>query len=120
MGCNRGIQNEDAVKQGVVDHLSSRTDLNMSQMQVVVTAVSFRENEADATVSFRPKGGGASSGIEMKYTLERKDNRWVVKGKASSPHGQMPPPGMQNPVPGQSMPPGHPPMNPGAPAGKTK
>jgi len=59
-------------------------------MQVDVTSVSFRQNEADATVSFRPKGGGAGAGMQMRYVLERRGNRWVVKSKSEaggSPHG---------------------------------
>ncbi len=108
LGCSRNIQNEAAVRQGVIDYLSSRSDLNLSQMQVDVTTVSFRQDEADATVSFRPRGGAASSGMQMRYTLERKGGRWVVKGKGAGPHASAPPSGM----PGQGgtgqMPPGHP------------
>ena len=101
--CGRGIQNEAAVRQGVIDYLSARRDLNFAQMQVDVTSISFRENEADATVSFRPKGGDASSGMRMQYTLERKGNRWAVKGKGAGPHGHMP-----AAMPGGQMPAGHP------------
>jgi hypothetical protein len=110
--CSRGIQSEAAVRQGVIDYLSSRADLNISSMQVDVTSVAFRENEADATVSFRPKGSGAESGMQMRYTLEKKGSRWVVKGKGSGAgagHGMSP-----NPA-GSQMPPGHPPMTGGAP-----
>ena len=124
VGCSRGIQNEAAVRQGVIDYLSSRQDLNLSRMQVEVKSVSFRQNEADVTVSFRPKGGEASSGMRMQYTLERRDNRWVVKGRGAGPHGQMPPamPGgqMPAPMPGGQMPAGHPPMGSGARAGTGK
>ncbi|MGC9970752.1 MAG: hypothetical protein ABSE56_09195 [Bryobacteraceae bacterium] len=109
VGCSRPIQNEAAVRQGVIDHLSARQDLNLSQMQIDVTSISFRQNEADVTVSFRPKGGDASSGMRMQYTLERKGNRWAVKGRGAGPHGQMP-----AAMPGGQMPAGHPPMGPGA------
>jgi hypothetical protein len=110
--CSRGIQSEAAVKQGVLDYLSSRADLNISSMQVDVASVSFRQNEADAMVSFRPKGGNAASGMQMKYTLEKKGNRWVVKGKGAG-HGMNASP---NPAgAGSQMPPGHPPMTGGAP-----
>lgn len=110
VACSRGIQNEAAVRQGVIDHLAERSDLNMSQMQVDVTSVSFRQNEADVVVSFRPKGGEASAGMQMRYTLERKGNRWVVKGRGAGAHAQMPVPST-----GQ-MPAGHPPMSSGTPA----
>jgi hypothetical protein len=118
VGCSRGIQNEAAVRQGVIDYLSTRQDLNLSRMQVDVTSISFRQNEADVTVSFRPKGGDASSGMRMQYTLERKGNRLAVKGRGAGPHGQMPAamPGGQMPsaMPGGQMPAGHPPIAPGA------
>ncbi len=125
LGCNRGNQTPEAVRQGVIDYLAKRSDLDMSSMQIDVTSVSFRQNEADATVSFRPKGSGAGSGMQMRYTLERQGNRWVVKGRGQSaagaaPHGgnpgQMPgaPGGMQQPGSGPmggALPPGHPPMS---------
>jgi len=113
LGCNRNIQNEAAVRQGVTDYLSSRSDLNLSQMQIDVTSVSFRQDEADATVSFRPRGGAAGAGMQMRYTLERKGGRWVVKGKGAGPHANTPAPGASS-MPGQGgapsgqLPPGHP------------
>jgi hypothetical protein len=107
-GCKKNIQNKEAVKQAVLEHLSKRSDLQVGQMDIDVTNVAFRENEADATISFKPKGveGG---GMEMTYALERKGNIWTVKPKAASSgmgHGMVSPePG---PAPG-AMPPGHPP-----------
>ena len=101
-GCNRGVQNKDAVRQGVLDHLAQR-QMNVASMNVEVTSVQFNGNQADATVSFYPKGGNAAQGMSMQYQLEQKDGRWVVMGRkdaGSSPHGgAMPPaaPGMENP-----------------------
>jgi hypothetical protein len=118
-GCgNRAVQNEAAVRQGILDHLSQRSDLNLSTMQVDVTSVSFRENEADANVSFRPKGAAAETSMTMRYTLERKGDRRVVKGRGQSqaghaPHGMgQPPQGMSggSPQGGAGLPPGHPPI----------
>lgn len=105
--CSRDIENTNAVRQGVIDHLSGRSGLDVSSMQVEVTKVSFRKDEADATVSFRPKGSAdPSSGMEMRYTLERKGGRWVVKGKADmGGHGEGGSGGAAMP----GMPPGHPP-----------
>ena len=118
LGCRgRGIDNEGAVRQGVIDYLTQRSDLNMKAMQVDVTSLSVRQDEADATVSFRPKGS-AGGGMQMRYTLERQGNRWVVKGKGhsgagQSPHGQAPAgmpgmPGMPGAAPATELPPGHP------------
>jgi hypothetical protein len=107
--CSRDIQSKEAVRQAVIDHLSGRQglDLDLSAMSVDVTAVTFRENEAEATVSFQPKGGGG--GMSMQYTLERQGNRWTVKTKTEtggSPHGEG---GMGAPPQGD-LPPGHPPV----------
>jgi hypothetical protein len=110
VACSQGVQSEAAVRQGVIDHLSERPDLNLSQMQVDVTSVSFRQNEADVVVSFRPKGGAASAGMQMRYTMERKGNRWVVKGRGAGPHANLPVPSA-----GQ-MPAGHPPVSSPTPA----
>lgn len=122
-GCSSGskIQNEAAVRQGVIDYLSKRSDLALSQLNVNVSAVSFRKNEADATVTIAPKGG-ATQGMQIKYTLERQGNRWVVKGrgKGQEGHGGGMPGGMGQMPPnhpptgavpqGQAMPPNHPPI----------
>jgi hypothetical protein len=122
-GCaHRGAQNEAAVRQGVMDYLAQRSNLNLNAMQVDVTGVSLRQDEADAVVSFRPKGA-VGGGMQMRYTLERKGDRWMVKGHGQtqagqSPHGaQMPGAGHGMggaPAPadenrgGAGLPPGHP------------
>jgi hypothetical protein len=60
VSCSRNIQNEEAVKQGVLDYLrtrSSQLGLNMDAMKVDVTSVSFvGGTEAHATVAFTAKG----------------------------------------------------------------
>lgn len=90
--CNRrGMDTPEAVRQGVVDYLSNRSNLNISAMNVNVSSVSFRRDEADAIVSFTAKGDTSGKGIEMRYTLTRSGSRWVVKDKSESagaPHGQ--------------------------------
>jgi hypothetical protein len=124
VGCNKsGIDTKEAVRQGVIDYLAGRQDINVSSMNLDVTAVTFKENEAEATVAFLPKGGGAAQPVSFSYTLERKGNRWVVKPKATgsgknphgmpmgespNPHGAMPPAGGEMPGGGGTMPPGHP------------
>lgn len=104
-GCNRGLDNKEAVRQGVVDYLATRSNLNVASMSIDVVSVAFRAGEADATVSIRPKGGDAASGMSMRYTLEKKGNRWVVKGKGSGHEGTGA--GMGGEGMG-TMPPGHP------------
>jgi hypothetical protein len=112
-GCSQNLNTKEAVRQGVIDHLAKRKnlDLNLSQMDVDISSVTFRSNEADAVVSFRPKGS-PSGGMQMNYTLERSGNQWKVKAKAdngANPHGAPPAGAMPE------MPSGHPPMpTPGA------
>ncbi|MEK7754401.1 MAG: hypothetical protein AAB654_20920 [Acidobacteriota bacterium] len=108
-------------------HLSTRAGLDLKSMQVDVSSVSFRQNEADAVVSFRPKGSTEpSAGMKMQYTLEKKGDRWVVKGKresgmsphgAGAPGGAMPPGGAAMPPGGAAMPPDHPPSGTMPPGG---
>ncbi len=121
-GCSRNINNKDAVRQGVVDYLDQRkasTGLDMSRMNVEVSDVKFQKDEATATVSFIPKDT-KTGGMSMNYALERKGDKWVVKGRKESganPHGgQGMPGGMPEsmgapamPGAGAEMPPGHPP-----------
>lgn len=133
LGCGRRIDNKEAVRQGVIDYLSTRSNLNVGAMQVDVASVTFRQNEADAVVAFRPKGStGVGQAMQFRYVLERKGDRWVVKGKSESagqhgsagqmpgmsPHGGMGMPPESEP--GAAMPPGHPSMGKEPPAGTKK
>ena len=111
--CSKNIQNPEAVKQGVVDYLKGRAPtmgLNMNAMDVVVGAISFEKDVARASVSFVPKGMPGSGGMQMDYVLERKGDKWAVKGRQMSPgnaHGDQPLPGL----PSGALPPGHPPTD---------
>ena len=124
IGCSRDINNKDAVRQGVVDYLTKRkaeTGLDMNLMNVEVANVTFQNNEAKASISFKPKGSDAGGGMTMSYTLERQGAKWVVKGRQESgmaPHGGGAAPGGAMPggampggaAPGAQMPPNHPPV----------
>jgi hypothetical protein len=125
MACSHGnIDTKEAVRQGVVDYLAGRKNLNVNSMNVEVTSVTFKENEASAVVAFAPKGSGGAP-VTIPYVLERKGNHWVVKppapgqnphggmgsmpggGMGENPHGAMPPAGGEAPG-GGTLPPGHP------------
>jgi hypothetical protein len=98
-GCKKDIQNDDAVRQGVMSYLSKRSDL--LAMDVSVSSVAFKDDEATAQVHFQAKGNSSpAAGMTMQYVLERKDGQWVVKGRAgaNAAHG--------NTAPGQGAPPG--------------
>jgi hypothetical protein len=123
-GCHSNMQNEDAVKRGVMDYLSTRQGLNIASMSVSVASMVFRENEVDATVTFTPKDSSPSQPMTIHYTLEKKGDRWVVKpranggqnphgGMGASPHGAMGMP--QGGAPAGALPPGHPTAPPQSP-----
>lgn len=109
--CKKDIQNKEAVRGSILEYLKQRqaqTGLTMDSMQVDVTSLLFSANgeQAQATVTFTPKGGGG--GMQLPYTLDRKDNKWVVRAHAEgdNPHGgAMPQVGTPSPHGGGAMPP---------------
>ena len=114
LGCNRAPQNNEAVRQGLMEHLNKGSGLDMNQIDVNLTDVQFEGAEARATVSFRPKSS-PEQGMTMKYLLERKGDKWVVKRRADSAgHGLG---GGSGAAGTEPLPPGHPPLSDG---GKTQ
>jgi hypothetical protein len=119
-GCSKNIDTPEAVKDGVLKDIAKKVDVG--SMDVNVDSVSFREKEADAQVSFMPKGAPRSQAITMSYVLERQGDEWHIKSRTMSMHGAagaqptggpaaLPPghPGMSaTPNPGTPLPPGHP------------
>jgi hypothetical protein len=122
--CSKNIQNSDAVRQGVLDYLTAKaaqTGLNMANITIDVTALEFERDSARASVNFRVKGSPDNAGMSMNYTLDRKGDKWVVRGGAegaSNPHGGVAPNTVPNGDPSGdasgAMPPGHPPVGAGA------
>jgi hypothetical protein len=112
--CAKNIDTQEAVKEGVIKDIAKKVDIGA--MDVNVDSVSFREKEADAKVSFTPKGADRSQSIVMNYVLERQGDEWHIKsrdmqtaqhtGQAPAHPGAIPP--------GTPLPPGHPtvPANP--------
>ena len=98
-GCSKNIDTPEAVKEGVLKDIAKKVDIQ--SMDVTVDSVSFREKEADAKVSFKPKGAPVSQSITMNYALERQGDEWHIKSRNMQAHEQ--------PQPGQAaLPPGHP------------
>lgn len=109
--CNRSAtQSNDAVRAGIVEHLNKGSGLDLSLMDLQISSVSFDGSTAKAAVTFRPKSA-PDQGMQMNYTLESKDGKWVVVGKtgsgAAAGHGS----GMGAPAPSaEPLPQGHPPV----------
>lgn len=133
-GCKKQPSDNDAIRAGIMQHLTSVGTLNISAMDVDIRSVSINGNQAHAEVEFRPKTGGApGSGMQVGYNLEKRDSGWVVL-KSQALGGMQHPDPNQNPhvnqdvhsgslpnfndvlnpagTPAQgALPPGHPPVN---------
>lgn len=105
------MRSKEKVQAAIVDRLQSKTGLNVNELDINTTDVSFDKNTAVATVAIHPKGDASvSHGMTMKYTLEDHDGKWVVV-KMNSPSGAM---GHESSS-GDALPPGHPSVAPGTP-----
>ncbi len=116
-GCSKNIDTSEAVKEGVIKDIAKKVDIGA--MDVNVDSVSFREKEADAKVSFKPKGAPGSQSITMNYALERQGDEWHIKSRNMQAHEQQSgqtalPPGHPagGAVSGQPLPAGHPQVDP--------
>jgi hypothetical protein len=102
-GCNRANQNRDAIRQGVIDHLATAS-INVAAMDMDLTAIQFNGDKADVTVTFKPKGAGATQGMALRYRMQEKDGKWAVVGIQDSGHGGATQPGAPNPHDGSAAP----------------
>jgi len=112
-GCTKDINNKEAIRAAVVEHLTARQDkigLSMNTMDIEVGSMSFQKDQATATIAFKPKGGG--EGMTIPYAFEKKGDKWVVRsrmetGPGGHGAGQMVP-GAGEPAPAGALPQGHP------------
>ena len=105
--CKSKSDDKEAIRAGVVKHLSSLNMLNLSNMDINVTQAKVNGNQAQAQVEIRSKGGDPNAPpMQINYELEKHGEEWVVL-KSTGMGG-----GMQHPGPGEAptgtMPPGHP------------
>jgi hypothetical protein len=99
---------KEAIRQGVVDHLTSMKGLNIPNMDISVTQYSVNGNQAQAQVEIRAKNGDASGGsMQLAYNLEKRGDQWVVV-KSQPAGGSLQHPGPGEMPPGGTMPRGHP------------
>jgi hypothetical protein len=112
-GCAKNIDTPEAVKEGVLKDIAKKVDVQ--SMDVNVDNVSFQEKEANAQVSFKPKGMPKSQSIVMNYQLVREGNEWKIKSRSMQGHEQAA--AQQETGEGQpGLPPGHPSVAPGTQA----
>src|SRR5258708_12401227 len=83
-GCKKQPSDNDAIRVGIMQHLTAVGTLNMSAMDMDVRSVSINGNQAHAEVVFRPKTGApAGPGMQIAYNLEKRDGAWVVQKSQS-------------------------------------
>jgi len=114
VACSNDMKSRDKVQQAILNRLQEHSGLELKNLDVNTTAVTFDKNMAYATVFFHPKGDSKlDGGMTMKYTLTSKDGKWVVVNVADSQgHGIS-----GNPRDSSTdLPPGHPPLDSGNPS----
>ena len=94
--CQKQANDKDAIRAGILQHLTSIGTLNMSAMDMDVRSVSVNGNQAHAEVEFRPRNGAPGAGMHVAYNLEKREGAWVVL-KTQSLGGMI-----QHPDPGQN------------------
>lgn len=116
--CGRDIRNREQVEAAIKQRLETHSGLDMKNLDMSTTDLSFDKNRAYATVAFHPKGDTSlNSSMAMKYTLEDQHGKWVVvhvgdgSGHSMSGHA-----GMDQ----SNLPPGHPPIGDGQQAGQSQ
>lgn len=112
--CADRLHSKEQVQKAILERIQTRSGLDLNQLDVTTTSVSFEKNMAYATVAFHPKNDTAvNSGMTMKYTLEEHSGKWVVvKVGDGQGHGMLGHAGTDGST---SLPPGHPQIAPNAP-----
>jgi hypothetical protein len=105
--CKKQQNDNDAIRAGIMQHLTGVGTLNMGAMDMDIRSLSINGNQARAEVEFRPKTGAAQgAGMQVAYNLEKRDGAWVVlKTQANGGMIQHPDPN-QNPHQNQNVHPG--------------
>jgi hypothetical protein len=107
-GCKKQQSDREAIRAGIMQHLTSVGTLNMGAFDMDMRSLSINGNSAHAEVEFRPKNGAPQgAGMQVAYNLEKREGAWVVL--KTQPLGGM----IQHPDPNQN-PHQNPSVHPGA------
>jgi hypothetical protein len=105
--CQSKTDTNDAIRDGIIKHISGMSGLNVNNMTVTVTKATINGDQAQANVDIRAKNGDPTvPAMQLTYELQKQGNEWVVlRGQSTG--------GMQHPTAGQmppngTLPPGHP------------
>jgi hypothetical protein len=118
LGCSRANEADAtaSVQQAVERHLAARTDLDPSNLQVVVDKVNFEGDRASAAVTIVARKDPQAK-MQMMYRLRKTAEGWEVEapqGLESGAHGGAAP--MPEAGGDTGLPPGHPAVEGGADA----
>jgi hypothetical protein len=109
LGCS-GNRSKAQVEKAIMTRLQTHSGLDLKELDITTSSVSFNKNKAYATVAFHPKGDtNVLSGMVMKYTLEQRDGKWVVVDIGDSQGHSM----TNSMGGGSQLPAGHPPVGQG-------
>jgi hypothetical protein len=79
-GCKKQQSDNDAIRDGIMQHLNGVGTLNTSAMEMDIRSVSINGNQAHAEVEFRPKTGAPrGAGMQVSYNLEKRNGAWLVQ-----------------------------------------
>lgn len=70
------MNDENAIRKAVEDHVRSNPGINMSAMDMSVDGIKISGDQAQANATFRLKQGGTS--MTMTYSLSRHADGWLV------------------------------------------
>jgi hypothetical protein len=103
-GCKAQASDNDAIRAGILRHLTAVGTLNINAMNMDIRSVSINGDQARAEVEFRPKTGATpGAGMQVAYNLEKRDGSWtVLKTQAAGGAIQHPDPN-QNPYQSQNV-----------------
>lgn len=110
--CNRRPpESEDAVRQAIEKYLATRSNLNMQGMSIVVGAMRFHDDRAEADVVFKARSDSKAV-MSMHYSLKQNGSSWEVIPQSGGHPGATPPPPGAGAGAGSTstpdLPPGHP------------
>jgi hypothetical protein len=127
LGCQRLMNQDAAIQKAIRDHLTERSDLDMSKMVLEIRQVKVDGDKAQAEVVFRTTSDPPAQ-MSYHYELHREGGAWKVDtGRPSAADTQHPQMGQaageaggesQGEPQGGQLPAGHPPINQ-APIGQT-
>jgi len=121
--CKKQANDNDAIRAGILEHLTSIGTLNMSAMDMDMRSVAVNGNQAHAEVEFRAKTNGPpGGGMQVAYDLEKRGGAWVVLKSQPLGGGIQHPSTSRNPSANQpvhAMPNFNELLNPSGPPGQT-